>query len=73
MIHPPIIESSYVDGGMRKVIINSELERPVSLTVDVVDNYLFFGDMSLRKIERSLLNGKERYFFLNSKCIINKC
>lgn len=69
MLHPPLIESANVDGAMRKVVIDSDLDRPVSLTVDTADNYIFFGDMSLRKIERCLLNGKERNVVLSSELL----
>lgn len=63
MLRTPLIESSYLDGAMRKVVIDSDLERPVSLTVDVTDNFIFFGDTGMRKIERSQLDGKNRYEF----------
>ncbi|XP_055949393.1 low-density lipoprotein receptor-related protein 6-like [Argiope bruennichi] len=64
MMHPPLIERANMDGHMRRILFSTNLERPTSLTVDVVDNYLYWGDSVLKKIERSSLSGTDRKVLL---------
>ncbi|KFM78305.1 Low-density lipoprotein receptor-related protein 6, partial [Stegodyphus mimosarum] len=65
MIHPPLIERANIDGHMRRILFSTDLDRPVSLTVDIFDNYLFWADEGLKKIERSSFSGTERKVLLS--------
>ncbi|XP_071041955.1 low-density lipoprotein receptor-related protein 1B [Parasteatoda tepidariorum] len=60
MIHPPLIERSNMDGQMRKILFSTELDSPVSLTVDVLDNFIYWGDAGLKTIERATIFGTDR-------------
>ena len=54
------IERSLMNGSRRKTIINAEIAVPTDICVDQEENFLFWVDIELRKLERSDLDGKHR-------------
>ena len=56
----PKIESSFMDGTNRKVIISSAIETPSGLAVDKTEERLYWCDMSLNRIESANLDGTDR-------------
>ncbi|GFQ74800.1 low-density lipoprotein receptor-related protein 6 [Trichonephila clavata] len=67
MMHPPLIERANMDGHMRRILFSTDLDKPISLTVDIIDNYLYWADMGIKKIERSSLSGSDRKVLLSGK------
>lgn len=52
------IERSGMDGSDRKVVVSRGLERPVSLTVDILTDRLYWTDEKLRCIGSATLDGE---------------
>lgn len=49
----PKIESAYLDGSERKVLVNTSLGWPNGLALDLEENKLYWGDAKTDKIEVS--------------------
>lgn len=56
----PSIDRSYLSGGMRQTVINTEIKTPNALTIDFRARKLYWSDARLDKIERCDLDGKNR-------------
>ena len=54
------IERSLMDGSKRKTVIDTEIAVPTDICIDQDDNFLFWVDIELRRLERSDLDGKHR-------------
>lgn len=52
------IERSGMDGSDRKVVVSRGLERPVSVTVDILTDRLYWTDEKLRCIGSATLDGE---------------
>lgn len=55
----PVIERSWMDGSMRKVVVK-DLVFPQGLIIDAEDRKLFWADAARNNIEMSDLDGKHR-------------
>lgn len=60
------IERSGMDGSDRKVVVSRSLERPVSLTVDILTDRLYWTDEKLRCIGSATLDGENIRVIWNS-------
>uniref|UniRef100_A0A673NGJ6 Low density lipoprotein receptor-related protein 4 n=1 Tax=Sinocyclocheilus rhinocerous TaxID=307959 RepID=A0A673NGJ6_9TELE len=63
--HIAKIESAYLDGTDRKVLINTDLGWPNGLTLDYDTRRIFWVDAHLDRIESSDLNGKLRQILIS--------
>jgi hypothetical protein len=54
------IEQAWMDGTNRKSLIESQLHWPNGLSIDYVDQKLYWCDVYLHKIERAGLDGSKR-------------
>eukprot|EP00794_Sanderia_malayensis_P013760 gene13760-15199_t len=56
----PKIESAYMDGTGRRVVVSQEILYPGSLVIDKVEQRLYWSDTGLHRIESSNFNGSNR-------------
>lgn len=56
----PKIEQSFMDGSGRRIIIDSDLSQPNSITVDYISEKIYWSDSDLDKIEYAKYDGTER-------------
>ena len=54
------IERARFDGQHRQVLVNTTLGEPTDLTIDYDQDFLFWADIKLKRIERSDLLGRNR-------------
>ena len=54
------IESSFMNGGDRRTIVNSSLSQPNGITVDYLSERIYWTDSSLDKIEYANYDGTGR-------------
>ena len=54
------IEKASMDGELRTVLHNTNLESPYALTIDYDNQTLFWVDYSLNRLESSSVDGSER-------------
>ena len=54
------IEKASMDGELRTVLHNTNLESPYALTIDYDNQTLFWADYSLNRLESSSVDGSER-------------
>lgn len=60
MVTPPRIERCRLDGSERVKIIDTEIDQPSALTIDVEDDTIYWADTSLKVIEVANLDGSNR-------------
>ncbi len=56
----PRIERAMMDGSNRRTIVSDDIFNPVVMTVDPVQDIIFWADMTLKRIERANLDGGNR-------------
>lgn len=67
MASPVRIERSKVDGHGRRTIVNASLGEPSDLTVDTIDNLIFWSDLGLKRIEMCDLDGGKRRILIDNE------
>lgn len=65
----PKIEMANFDGTQRTALVNSELDFPTGLAIDVLTDRLYWCDMKENEVEAILTNGSDRRVVLNSRML----
>ena len=55
------IERAFMDGLDRRVIVNTEIVRPVGITIDYSEQRIYWSDADLHRIEYCDYNGFNRF------------
>ena len=65
------IEKASMDGTFRKILHNTNLYDPVSITIDYQSQTLYWIDSTLEKMEKSTVNGSNRQTLLSTQTVLD--
>jgi low density lipoprotein receptor-related protein 5/6 len=62
----PKIERAKYDGTNRKTLVNTDIQWPNGLALDLAERKLYWGDAKKQRIERVNLNGTNRQVVIST-------
>lgn len=69
LVSPARIERCRLDGSGRTKVIDSDIDQPSALTIDIEEDMIFWADTSLKVIEVALLDGSNRRKLISSQLV----